>query len=1152
MTQHYPSDLPKGMNVGGYIIDAVLGHGGFATTYLASRQEDGAQVVLKESLPENCAERKSGSIVVEAKTQAPSDGKGSLAWATANFIEEAKKLSNLKHSAVVPILEAFTMQNTGTAYYVMPYVGPYDLDAYIKGGVKVSKAQVGYLLSALLDGLSYVHSRNLLHRDLKPANILISSTGQPVLIDFGSARETTRSSKTCMVTKDFAPIEQVRGDKEGAWTDIYSFAASIITLITGDVLPASVSRIGKSDPHQPLMSRPALLEQYGEPLLRSLDIAFSVEPENRYSSVEEWVAELRSIPEFQHVTLVPLSFAAAVSNPTPEPEVSKGPIQGLRPDDLAARANSDSLNSPLPQKRTGKKWLFVVLLLLLLSGLATAAYYFVINKPELPAATVALEIDERPTPIPSTVFTYRLLTRSDAVLYADEHGENVVPGRQLLIFSTYYPIAQKGDFYQVAEKFGGSPIGWIHQDSVYQWKNNLVLRFTPIGAGLNKRNRLVFFKDAPSVKSYLSKISNFTQRFNSYLQGSDVDASAQQNLADWGVLALEHKYGGDKRQFYLMPILETLTNPSGELEQVVVEGAGAGYNVVKLAALKSPTPDKQVEVETEPQPEEPEIKSPNVKELVIDIVFVIDTSKSMGPFIESTKANLISMIESMKAPSSKYINVTYRFGLCAYRDWCGPADQAMSTDQFVGKTSGDKSAYITRNFTPDGFVSASQMIKILEDESPETGLMASKYDSLDYHEDVNAGLHEAIHQMPWGEVNAKNNLRFMFVIGDAPGREPKAQEVAALGNANKKNRATGTLYDEGQELLDRMKSSRNIYSASFFFGLDYADLSSGERRSFKRSIWDAYQKKGVEFFKEISSNSSYALSTSTIALKEGEKVEDAKNQFFAKWIKVITAKCANLFNDAEQEHEAAIARSKAQAQDRASRKVEAGSGIDVESERIGKLSQEMMDDLFASAYVEWLSNSEAPDEQLTQVAPSKSSKAAVPARDSEILSDATFWVAAENNASDAAIRAGILMTRAELEKLYNSLATCLSEMKGESDSNSGQDVSGSQEQQVDHLLSLMSATSLTGESFDQSKVGNKAYDDIIQLTAQLPYRSELLNSPKPDTAQAMNDLMVRLEIIVPYLNKILTNQNDDEWFKRSDDGKDGSGDLICVPLDYLP
>lgn len=71
----------------------------------------------------------------------------------------------------------------------MPYLRGITLHQWIKEHPNPSENELSGIFIPLLEGLKYIHERQLLHRDIKPENIFITENQTPVLIDFGAARQ---------------------------------------------------------------------------------------------------------------------------------------------------------------------------------------------------------------------------------------------------------------------------------------------------------------------------------------------------------------------------------------------------------------------------------------------------------------------------------------------------------------------------------------------------------------------------------------------------------------------------------------------------------------------------------------------------------------------------------------------------------------------------------------------------------------------------------------------------------------------------------------------------------------------------------------------------------------------------------------------------
>ena len=137
----------------------------------------------------------------------------------------------MDHPGIVRVLRQFSAN--GTAYFVMPFVEGVPFDGLIEERSAKNKPftqeELLGLTTRMLDALGYIHQCNLYHRDIKPANILISMDGIPVLIDFGSARQSIgERSMTVIESAGYTPFEQLQSRGNiGPWSDLYAFGATL-------------------------------------------------------------------------------------------------------------------------------------------------------------------------------------------------------------------------------------------------------------------------------------------------------------------------------------------------------------------------------------------------------------------------------------------------------------------------------------------------------------------------------------------------------------------------------------------------------------------------------------------------------------------------------------------------------------------------------------------------------------------------------------------------------------------------------------------------------------------------------------------------------------------------------------------------------------
>lgn len=284
--------LPAGTKLlhGQFTIDAFLNAGGFGVTYLARDSLD-RTIVIKECFPSSMVCRQPDMSVVARSRSHQKEFEAVV----RHFGQEARRLSKLQHPHIVGIHQVF--EDHKTAYMALDFVSGRDLlDIIEDDGHKLHPIEVKKILLKLLDAIIYIHENDVLHRDISPDNILIDKRGNPVLIDFGAAREeATRASRALSalhVVKDgYSPHEfYLAGSSQDASSDLYSLAATFYHVICGEAPPDSQARVsavaaGEPDPYEPVKGR---IQGYDGFFLSAIDQALSIFPADRLQSAAEW------------------------------------------------------------------------------------------------------------------------------------------------------------------------------------------------------------------------------------------------------------------------------------------------------------------------------------------------------------------------------------------------------------------------------------------------------------------------------------------------------------------------------------------------------------------------------------------------------------------------------------------------------------------------------------------------------------------------------------------------------------------------------------------------------------------------------------------------------------------------------------------------
>ena len=339
---------------GEYRIDAVLGQGGFGITYLATQVALNRKVAIKEFFMKEFCERNADTSHVTLGT---SGSREIVERFRAKFIKEAQHIAQLNHPHIVRIYDVF--EANGTAYYVMEYHKGGSLADRVNRG-RLSEAAAVRFVRQVAEALGYLHSRKMNHLDVKPGNILLDEEQRAVLIDFGLSKrydEAGHQTSTTPVgiSHGYAPMEQYNIGGVSLFspeTDIYALGATLYKLLSGET-PIEATKLINEGLHFP----PTIPAHLVAPIRRAMSPA----KRDRYSSVADFLQALggsaASAEESETLYDDP-AVEDTILDETPKSAPKPKPQPNPQPNPVPAP----------PKKRGGKKWLWTVVILLLVAG----------------------------------------------------------------------------------------------------------------------------------------------------------------------------------------------------------------------------------------------------------------------------------------------------------------------------------------------------------------------------------------------------------------------------------------------------------------------------------------------------------------------------------------------------------------------------------------------------------------------------------------------------------------------------------------------------------------------------------------------------------------------------------------------------------------
>ncbi len=145
------SALPTGTRLSDrYVVESIIGAGGFGITYLARHEALGKPYAIKEHFPRQFAFRDGQSATVK-----PSDAP-TFRWTLDRFLQEGRSLARCRHPSIVGVADVF--EAYGTAYMVLEFEDGHSLGRWLEHlGRPPTQDEMDNILVPLLDALAYLH-----------------------------------------------------------------------------------------------------------------------------------------------------------------------------------------------------------------------------------------------------------------------------------------------------------------------------------------------------------------------------------------------------------------------------------------------------------------------------------------------------------------------------------------------------------------------------------------------------------------------------------------------------------------------------------------------------------------------------------------------------------------------------------------------------------------------------------------------------------------------------------------------------------------------------------------------------------------------------------------------------------------------------------
>ncbi len=393
----------------------------------------------------------------------------------------------------------------------------------------------------------------------------------------------------------------------------------------------------------------------------------------------------------------------------------------------------------------------------------------------------------------------RVLTRPGAVIHAEPTDDAAIVSDAVPVFSVFYVFDRQGqgdgEWLEIGGPFAGPPAGWIRAGHAVDWRQTMVLAFQ---GNRPQRQRVLFFDEREALADLLDDPA-LAER-SATLRRQAVDEALP---ADSPVISIEPPVVPDIHDaFYLLPILEVE-------DRFLASGFDTRMVRVASIPLSDDAPDL---TDFEDQ----------LADFEVGVVFVIDTTSSMEPYIDATRQVVTRIHEHIRDTD---IGERTTFSLVGFRD----------STRLVPALD-----YVSRVFVE---LESGLPIEAFLDAIARMEVAAAS--SVGFDEESMAGLHTAIDFEEWDKFGG----RYIILITDAGPRRPgDADSATRLGPreinslAQENGIAILTLHLLSEEGADNHAYAEAAYRAvSAFAGIDrpfYFPVREADVAGFTSQIGD--------------------------------------------------------------------------------------------------------------------------------------------------------------------------------------------------------------------------------------------------------------------------------------------------------------------------